>query len=351
MSQLIYESYSPKGIVKNKNISNSSRLISNEAEAFGVSWRVLPCTQLIELTYKDKKRTFYHQVPTSTSALAKYSCNNKKVTTNLLYTSGVSVPKGYRVKKDSTDEYLLSIYENLQKPLVAKPSDGTWGENITVDIVDFDKYLEAVDFALEYPGKKNPTAIVEEMFRGDEYRILATRDKVIGVLYRRPASIIGDGVSSIKKLVKEENSNPIRGPKNGTTSHLKIRMDKRMLKLLEENNMDFKSVPKKGERVYLRRVSNVSQGGTAIDFTDKVHPSVKEIALKAINAVPGLSFAGIDFLSKDITKKQTKDSYIIIEINDSPGFDIHDFPYEGKNRHAAREFLFLMFPELRDLKS
>ncbi|MFH1959270.1 MAG: hypothetical protein ABIJ22_03020 [Patescibacteria group bacterium] len=347
MPQLIYEFNSPKGVLKNRNISNSSRLVLEEAKKFGVVCQIIPCTQLIELTYKGKKQTFYHQVPFSTSALAKYSCNNKKVTTNLLYSCGISVPKGYRVRKTSSDKYLLSIYENLQKPLVAKPSDGTWGENVTVGITDFDKYLEAVDLALEYSGKKKPTAIVEEMFKGHEYRILVTRKKVIGVLYRRPASVVGNGVDSIKKLIQEENKNPIRGVKNGTTSHFKIRMDERMLRLLKENNMNFYSIPQKGKRIYLRRVSNVSQGGAAIDFTDKVHSSVKEIALKAINAVPGLSFAGIDFLSKDITKKQTQDSYIIIEINDSPGFDIHDFPYEGENRHAAREFLFLMFPELK----
>jgi len=52
-------------------------------------------------------------------------------------------------------------------------------------------------------------------------------------------------------------------------------------------------------------------------------------------------------MTKDISKKQTKDSYVIIEINDTPGFDIHDYPYKGKNRHAAREFLYLIFPELR----
>jgi len=55
-------------------------------------------------------------------------------------------------------------------------------------------------------------------------------------------------------------------------------------------------------------------------------------------------------ISKDITKKQKKGTYIIIEINDSPGFDIHDYPYEGKNRHTAREFLFLMYPELQKIK-
>lgn len=349
MSQLIYEFYSPQGIIKNRNISNTSRLILNEAENFNIDWNVIDCTQLIELTYKGKKQVFYHQVPPSMSALAKYSCNNKKITSNLLHSCGISVPKGYRVNKKSSDEYLLSIYNNLQKPLVVKPSNGEWGENITVDVVDFDEYLEAIDLALKYSRKRDQSVIVEEMFEGDEYRILATREKVIGILSKRPASVLGNGVDSIKKLIKEKNNGSIRSGKKGTHSHPKIRMDKRMSKLLEEKNMDFKSIPKKGKRVYLRIMSSISQGGDAMDFTDKVHPSVKEIALKVVNAVPGLTFTGIDFLSKDITKEQTKDSYTIIEINDSPGFDIHDFPYEGKNRHAAREFLFLIFPELRDL--
>jgi glutamate--cysteine ligase len=349
MSQLFYEFYSPEGIVKNKNVTNSSRLVLKEADELGVSWKIIPCTQLIELSYGGKKATFYHQVPSSTTSIAKYACNNKKVTTNLLHNNGISVPKGYRVRKKSTEEYLLSIYENLQKPLVVKPSNGTWGENITVNIVDFDEYLEAIDLAFEYTGKKGSTVVVEEMVKGTEYRVLATREKVIGILYRRPASVLGNGVDSIKKLIKEKNNGPIRKLKKGTKSHLKIRMDERMSKMLAENNMDFDSIPKKEERVYLRKISNISQGGDAIDFTDKVHPSVKKIALKAINTIPDLSFAGIDFLSTDITAKQTSDSYTIIEINDSPGFDIHDSPYVGKNRHTAREFLYLMFPELKKL--
>lgn len=119
-------------------------------------------------------------------------------------------------------------------------------------------------------------------------------------------------------------------------------MDDRVKALLKESDLDFSSIPEKGARVYLRRVSNISQVGDAIDVTDRVHQSIKEIVIKAINAIPGLSFAGIDFLCTDITKKQTEDSYVIIEINDSPGFDIHHFPYEGKNRHAAGEFLFLI---------
>jgi len=266
-----------------------------------------------------------------------------------LYSCGISVPKGYRIRKTTSDDDLLSFYKNLQKPLVVKPNDGALGQNITININNYEEYLDGIEVALDYTGKENSSVIVEEMFEGTEYRVLATREKVLGVLNRRPASVVGNGNDSIKKLIKEKNSNPIRSAKSGTCSHLKIRMDARMTKYLDEQSMNFNTVPDNDKRIYLRRVSNISQGGDAIDFTDKVHPSVKEIALKAINAVPGLSFAGIDFLSKDITKKQTKNSYVIIEINDTPGFDIHDFPYEGKNRHTAREFLFLMFPELKDL--
>lgn len=347
--QLIYQFYSPKGLQKHKNISNSSRLVLEEADKLGIKWHVIPGTQIIELTYKGITTSYYHQVPASTTALAKYATNNKSITTNLLKNNGVSVPHGFRIKRDRDEKYISSVFDALQKPLVVKPSNGTWGENITVNVTDFDSCLKAIDYAFEYSGKKKESVIVEEMFQGTEYRILATREKIIGVLYRRPASVLGDGKSSIKKLIKKKNQNPIRDVKGGRASHLKIRMDKRMLKLLQETGKDFSYVPKLDERVYLRRVSNISQGGDAIDVTDKIHPSVAQIALQAIRAIPGLSFAGIDFLTQDITKKQTSDTYTIIEINDSPGFDIHDFPYKGKNRNAAREFIHLMFPDLAKL--
>lgn len=347
MSQLIYQFYSPQGLTKSKNVSNSSRLVLKEAEKYGIEWKIIPGTQIIHLTYEGKTQAFYHQVPSATTALAKYACNNKMITSNLLQQAGISVPKGYRINKQSREKYLRSIFDDLTKPLVVKPSNGTWGENITVSITTYDEYQAAVEVAFSYSNMDSATVIVEEMFAGEEYRILATQEKVIGILNRRPASVLGNGDDTIKKLIKEKNKNPIRGPKNSTTSHLKIRMDEHLVKCLADQGLTLDSIPPESERIFLRYVSNVSQGGDAIDYTDLVHPSVNEIALKAIRALPGLSFAGLDMLSTDITKPQTKDSYVIIEINDSPGFDIHDYPYEGKNRHAAREFLFLMFPELK----
>src|SRR5690606_19949911 len=102
-----------------------------------------------------------------------------------------------------------------------------------------------------------------------------------------------------------------------------------------------------GKQVFLRQNSNISTGGDSIDVTDIAHPSVSEIALRAMKAFPGLAFAGIDFMTRDITQPQTQDTYTIIEVNTSPGFCIHDDPYQGENRHVAREFLYILFPKLR----
>jgi len=350
LPKLVYEYFSPSGLKKGNNLTNSSRVIIKEAEKHGITWKIIPGTEIVSLTYKGQEKSYHHQVPSSCTALAHYICRNKKITNNLLQQAEINAPKSYHINQDDDKKYLRAIFEKLKKPLVVKPLSGTWGENITLGLNSFDKYLEAIKLAFAYSSGKKTGAVIEEMFTGEEYRILATREKVIGVVKRIPANVIGDGKNNIKQLIKIKNQEDIRGEKGSNRSHLKIRIDKKLKEYLEEQKLDLENIPKKGKRVFLRKVSNISQGGDAIDFTDQIHPSVKEIAIKAIRTIPGLSFAGIDFMSTDVSKKQNKESYVIIEINDSPGFDIHDYPYEGKNRHAAREFLYLLFPELERVK-
>jgi len=346
LSKLTYKRFTPSGIKKGKDLTNSSRLLISVAEEYGVKWKIINGTQIVILNYNGKEEAYYHQVPSTTTAIAIY-CDNKKITRNLLKQAGVSVANGYAINKSHDKKYLLDIFEDLKKPLVVKPSDGTWGENITIGVSTYEEYSQAVELALSYSTRKNSGVIIEEMFLGEEYRILLTKEKVIGVLKRIPANVTGNGKDNIKKLIATKNKEELRSSNGVNKSHLKIIINEKLKKYLADQNLDTDAILKKGQRVFLKKVSNVSQGGDAIDFTDLVHSSVKEIALKAIRAIPGLSFAGLDFMSTDITKEQTKDSYIIVEINASPGFDIHDFPYEGKNRHATREFLFLIFPELR----
>ncbi|MEX0895856.1 MAG: hypothetical protein WDZ94_02860 [Patescibacteria group bacterium] len=336
--------FSPEGLKNGKRLSNSSRIILVEAEKQGISWEIIPGTKIVSMEYAGKHVSYYHQIPSTTTALAEHACANKHTTNNLLRAVGIATPKGYQVTKTDTAEYIKKVYNSLQKPLAIKPTDGNQGDNISLNVSSYPEYQRALELAFAHAGSKS-TSLVEEMFQGKEYRILATQEKVVGIVNRIPANVIGDGESSIRQLIEHKNKEKIR--RAGTQSHCKINIDADLRSNLEMCGMTVASIPKLNQQVFLRTVSNVSKGGEAIDCTDLAHPSVNAIALEAMEAIPGLSLAGIDFITADITKQQTDHSYVIIELNTSPGFDIHDAPYQGKNRHAAREFLYLLFPKLK----
>ena len=88
-------------------------------------------------------------------------------------------------------------------------------------------------------------------------------------------------------------------------------------------------------------------GGDTIDITDSIHSSVKKVVLRIMKSIPGLSLAGIDYMSKDIFSEQNLDVYRVIEVNNSPSLDWNEFPLVGKRRNVSFEILKIMFPELK----
>lgn len=342
-----YKRFTPKGLVNDRPITSSTRLILREAKALGMKIEHLLGTNTFVLRYKGKVRNFFFQNPGSNSATGMYIANSKRNTRNLLQNNGISIPRGYAIKMNDTYNLKKEVYDTLKKPLVVKPDKGTQGKAITVKVENISEYFEALKKAANYAKRKDAWIIVEEQLVGfDEYRVLATQKKVIGIIKRVPANVVGDGISNLRKLIKIKNLDPRRGEARFHPPLFKIQFDDEMKEYLQKHGLSWRSIPQKGEIVYLRGVSNISMGGDSIDFTDDVHESVKEICLKAINLIPGLSLGGVDFMSKDITKKQTAGIYAIIEVNNSPGIDIHDYPYKGKKRNAGIEFLKVLFGEL-----
>ncbi|MEI7580143.1 MAG: hypothetical protein WCJ58_09040 [bacterium] len=340
-----YHRRTPSGLIKERKITSSTILILQEAKKLNIKIETILCTRIFKLTWKNKVRFFYYQNPGNTSALSIYCSSNKRITRELLTQNGISVPKGYDIHPNDDLDYWKEIFESLKTPLVVKPNIGTQGKAIAVNIESFIDYATAVKNAFAYSNDKENWVIVEEMLRMKEYRILVSQKKIIGVLNRVPANVIGDGKSNIRKLINIKNSDPRRGDPVDHPPLFRIELDEMMKTFLLIQGLTWKSIPPKNKQIFLRGVSNISQGGDSIDYTDKIHPSVGIIALQAINSIPGLVLGGVDFMTKDITKKQTKNSYAILEINDSPGIDMHDFPFEGKNRHAAIAFLKIMFDE------
>ncbi len=340
-----YTRSTPTGLTNWQKITRSPILVLTEAEKFGIAWRAIPSTNIIELTYNGKKNYFMAQDPIQTSCIAHFATRNKSIGKGLLLDAGLAVTKGYAILPSDPESYYETVFNSLQKPLVVKPTNMSQGRSVYLGITDLTSFTAAVKACMETAFEEFAGVMVEETFTGNEYRILVTREKIIGVIYRIPANVTGDGHSTIQELIAIKNSDP-RRVDDPSEALCAIRIDDHVLTHLKENGRSVTDVPKLDEVVYLRKNSNISTGGDSIDFTDQVHESVNKIALQAIQAFPGLEFAGIDFMSKDIQAEQNQDTYRIIEVNQSPGFSIHDLPYKGESRHAAREFLYLLFPEL-----
>jgi len=324
----------------------STRSLLLEAEKYGVEWEEFPGARFIQLSYKEHQECFYTQVAASTTSLASYCTQNKSSTRNILQHSSVKVPNGFFLTTEDSTTVVEAAYTALKKPVVTKPFDANQGNGVTIDITSLADFKDALVVAFNSAVNSHKAALVEEMFIGKEYRVLATQEKVIGIIERVPANVIGDGYNTIKDLITIKNRDPRRGDDFILTPLKKIVVDTEVERILKKQQLTLTSVPKDKEQILLRKNSNLSTGGDSIDRTDEAHPDVKKISLKVMQSFPGLAWAGIDFMTSDILSAQTNDTYCIIEVNDSPGFDMHDFPYLGKSRHAAREFLFLMFPEL-----
>lgn len=334
------------GIKKFKKVSKSTLLILEEAEKHGVSWYKIKNTTLFKLKYKGVKKYFHGQIPSETTAFAHYACKNKRVTRNILEEAGLAVVKGYLIKHSDKNKYRSRLFSGLKKPLVVKPVDQMQGDNVFLNIKTEYDYIDAIQKIYSYYGKTKVNILVEEMFiGGDEYRILATQNKVLSIIKRIPPNIIGDGVSTIKELIETKNENPIRIE---MPTYNQIPMGDDVKEFLKNQDLNLGSVVEKDKQIILlpHSSSNMNLGGDTVDVTDEVHASVKTIVLKIMNSIPGLALGGIDYMTKNIYAEQTNDNYRIIEVNASPSLDWNQHPLQGPTRNIALEFLKIMFPDL-----
>jgi cyanophycin synthetase len=330
---------------KVRKISKSTILVLQEAENLGIDWQKMPYTSLFKLQHNGVDKYFHAQTPSETTAFAHYCCKNKQVAKNILHEEGINVPKGYFIKSSDTQKYLLDLFRNLNKPLVVKPVDGLQGNNVYINLKSQKDYLSAIKKIKKFYGKKTINLLVEEMFDAQEYRILATQEKVLSIIQRIPANVVGDGQSTIQELIDVKNLQPIRSV---VATYKPIIINQNALEYLEEQGYSLNSILDKNQQLFLQKHSplDISLGGDTIDVTDKVHPSVHEISMKIMHTIPGLSLSGIDYMSTDIFAEQNPDNYRIIEINASPSLDWNQYPIKGEERNIAKDFIQIMFPEI-----
>jgi cyanophycin synthetase len=226
----------------------------------------------------------------------------------------------------------------MGETVVVKPEKGNQGKGVSVRLSEAQEVVDAFHFAKKY----DDSIIVEQHIQGKDYRVLVVGDQVVAAARKIPAHVIGDGIHTILELVEDVNQKEIRG--DGHEKPLtKIKIDDVALALLKKQGYSVNSIPHKDKWIYLKENSNLSTGGEAIDCTDHIHPTNREIAIRAARAI-GLNIAGIDIICEDISIPIEKGSGAIIEINAAPGIRMHLYPSVGKPRKVADHILDALYP-------
>lgn len=228
------------------------------------------------------------------------------------------------------------IWKHFDKPVVIKPTGLTGGSGVSVGIKTVEEAKEAYKYAKEMIGSKlrkdwQTKVMIQEQVSGEDYRLLVIDGHLEVVTKRIPAFVIGNGKDTITKLIENTNKDPRRDITSPAHTLKPIEIDQPLKTYLKEQNLELDSIPDKDQKIAVRKVASMSQGGITEDFTDKVGPEIKSIVESIASSIHAFAL-GVDVMCKDISKPLTTDNGAILEINTMPEAYLNLFPVIGTDR-------------------
>src|SRR5690554_2526482 len=143
---------------------------------------------------------------TRVSSIVHALADHKQLAKDFLQESGLPVPRGKVFTNLSEAKDFL---KEAGRPLVVKPAVGLNGSGVTVDIRSEDSLEAAWEYAKNYHEK----IVLEEMIQGVDIRVVVIGGRAKAALFRVPANVIGDGVSTVENLVQEKNMLRLGNPR------------------------------------------------------------------------------------------------------------------------------------------
>ncbi len=317
----------------------STGSIVEEAAKRNIPFIRLNKHSLVQLGYGVHQKRIRATIASTTGSIAVDLAGDKEETKNLLGAAEVPVPRGSIIYDE---EDLKVAIDRIGYPIVLKPVDGNHGKGATTNITNWDTALKALADAQRY----SRSVICERFITGFDFRVLVINYKFVCAALRTPASVVGDGKSTIQQLIDEVNKDPRRG--YGHEKVLtQIKVDDFTWKMLNDKGYTLETVPSVDELVLLKPTANLSTGGTATDVTEEVHPA-NIFMCERIARIIGLDICGIDIMASDLRTPITENGGAVLEVNAAPGFRMHVEPTIGLPRNVAEPVVDMLFPKGHD---
>ena len=319
---------------ENDLLGPSTSSIVDEAKRRGIPALRLNGQSLVQLGYGAKQRRVQATMTDRTSALGVEIADEKFRTKELLRGAGIPAPDGSIVT--SLAEATRAAAD-LGYPVAVKPGVGNHGRGITASVSG----IEELETAFESALRICDDVVVERSLTGVDFRVLVIDYNLVAAAVREPAHVIGDGQSSIRKLIEIVNEDPRRGVGHQRVLTA-IAVDHMTNRLLSFQGYKLEDVLPPDVKLRLKSTANLSTGGTSRDVTDEVHPDVR-LTCERIARIVGMDCIGIDIVAPGLDRPLPAEAGIV-EVNAAPGFRMHLEPTEGKARDVARPFVEMLFP-------
>ena len=223
--------------------------------------------------------------------------------------------------------------QEIGYPLVVKPSRGSNSKGITTNITSRPQLKKAINKALSYA----PIFVVEKYItKAFVHRATVVDYKSIACVKQVSANIVGDGISTIRKLIEQKNNDKRRNEWGQKSSTLyKIAPDRNSIELLSARGLNLLSIPRARETIYLQKDPFLKLGGDLVEVTPQVHPDNLQL-FRTVARFFDVKLVGIDFICPDITIPWRDQHCAILELNSLPCIELHHFPSAGAPQNIAQ---------------
>ena len=254
------------------------------------------------------KGVLFSSMQLATKALCDYKQLSK------LVFARVGIPSPRSRLFSTPDDPGLEAFFAPGKTYVCKPQLGFNGNGVRMGITTFDEVRQY------WSSQADPdmTYLLEEQIEGTDLRLQIIGGRIAAACVRVPAHVIGDGDSTLQALVERR-----RAVIHGQNPANRLDLGETELELVASQGLTLASVPEAGRQVWLKRVSNMGQGGHAIDYTEEIHPRYHEWTKRVVEHIDA-SFMAIDFICEDPTIDPEGTAHVL-EINALAEWAHHTF--------------------------
>lgn len=309
------------------NMNNTATYIYKELKRREVPVEIISeQNSLLRYLHNDQWRMLKSCITDKASYPSCHICNTKTLAEIMAKSIDMPVPASTRHESLEESEKFMRKHQAI----VVKPVDAAHGHGVSINIRSKTELKKALAAVKKY--SKEP-AILQQMVKGKDVRILVIDGKFVAAVSRVPATVTGDGKHTIQELIEMENKSPHRKDPSvkmrGRLAIINLSSARAYLK------RKISRVPKAGEKVPVVGVGNTSLGGHAEDVTDEIPAKIYQKA-EAFARKLHLPVCGVDILLDD------NGQYHFLEANAAPGFGPHQHPVVGKSRDVTKIFVDML---------